>query len=202
MWFIKAMVLTPPYSTASVATTWATPAPPPHAGFAGVAPTRDLPTTSSSLPNFIWPEPVWPLSEWKRYQEREKLAMEDEKLSLSFSSNASSVGISSSSSSSFSSSFSSSSSSISSSSKLSWSRCKRVNDTTHDGDLDDSDSDDQDDDDDDESWWSSRLRIPCLTDRAEQVVLSLMWINAAFFFLQSFLIIFLNIVDTRAIMIE
>ena len=71
-------------------------------------------------------------------------------------------------------------------------------------DDDDDDDDDFDDDDgeDDESWWSSSLRVACLTDKAPEVVACLMWINAVFFVLQFFLIVFLNAVDTRAILVD
>ena len=189
MWFIKAMVLSPQPPLSTTAPVMTSQAPPSLIGPADVTPTFAVSASDSSLPNFIWPEPVWPLSEWKKIQENKKSQIEKIKGLFSFAVNGSSIAASS-----------------SSSSKLSWSRCKRGNDTDRDKDLDDDDRDDDDDDDDDdedeESWWSSGLRVSCLTDRAEQVVLCLMWINAAFFFLQSFLIVFLNVVDTRAIMVE
>ena len=80
--------------------------------------------------------------------------------------------------------------------------CKSSNSSRHGDNDDDDDDDHDDDDDDDESWWSAILRVDCLTDRAPEVVLCLMWINLLFFFLQAFLIVFLNVVDTRAILVD
>ena len=153
------------------------------------APSRES-SSLSELPSFIWPHPIWPVSAWKRKQAEEMALIIGSRGPLPPLSPASGVNATV-----------ASPRPSRSSTLLPWSVCERGNFTRHTDDDDDR-HDDEEEEEDEESWWSSKLRVDCLTDRAPQVVLCLMWINAVFFFLQTALIIFLNVVDTRAILVD
>ena len=188
MWFIKAVAFTPmmhPMTTTTTTTDTSSSSAPP---LLSQAASSTESSSLSELPSFIWPNPVWPVSEWKRKQEEEMALMNSHGLRPLPAATGGNATMASAQPSrpSFS---------------LPWSVCERDNSTRRHDD-DDDDHLDNEEEEDEESWWSSKLRVDCLTDRAPQVVLCLMWINAVFFFLQTALIIFLNVVDTRAILVD